>query len=280
MAKLTIREKGRGRIYEICEDIVVVGAGSDCNVVLRDPTSSKLHCQIRKAKDGYRLIDLETKSGTQLNGEFVNQSPLKSGDKIQIGEAVITFEEVARIPLDVPKLGERVRRKAAAKPGLPPNAVAGLIVAGVALVVLILVIGFRKSAAVKEDERIYREAMALYDAARFEDALSKLMEIERIPLGDRTNWVVREMPDKERDIKTMIESASGMKIRKEAEYEMYEIDKFAYARPAEVDEIHRRLDAWAAKYRELLGEMPVQVERMKAIRENYPKESGASAQKP
>lgn len=277
MAKLTIREKGRDRIYEICEDIVAVGAGSDCNVILKDPSSSKLHCQIRKTKDGYRLVDLETKTGTQVNGEFVNQAALKSGDKIQVGEAVIVFEEKARIPLDVPSIGERARRTAAKKSGLPPNAVGGLIVAGVALVVLVLVIGFKNSAKVKPDEIIYNQAMALFDQARYDDALAKIREIDAIPASDWTPWMVTAKPEKENEIRLMIQSAVSRQEKKTCELEMYEIDKFAYTRPIEVDEINRRLDNWHTKYQAIFPEIPVQVDKYNDLRKRFPRASAAGA---
>jgi pSer/pThr/pTyr-binding forkhead associated (FHA) protein len=280
MAKLTIREKGRDRIYEICEDIVAVGGGSDCNVILKDGSASKLHCQIRKTKDGYRIVDLETKAGTQVNGEFVNQAALKSGDRVQVGEAVIVFEEKARIPLDVPTLGERARRTAAKKQGLPPNAIGGLIVAGVAVIVLILVIGFKNSAKVKPDEIIYNEAMTLFDQARFEDALAKIREIDSIPVSDWTPWIVNSKPEKENEIRLMIRSASDMKVKKESERDMYEIDKFAYSRPIEIAEINRRLDNWHSKYETLFAEIPVQVEKYNDLRKRFPRSDPASTSKP
>lgn len=278
MAKLTIREKGRDRIYEICEDIVAVGGGSDCNVILRDPKASKLHCQIRKTKEGYRIVDLETKSGTRVNGEFVNQAALKSGDRIEVGESVIVFEEKARIPLEVPSIGERARRTAAKKSGLPPNAVGGLVVAGVALVVLILVIGFKNSAKVKADEIIYNQAMTLFDQARYEDALAKIREIDSIPVADWTPWIVNAKPEKENEIRLMIQSASSMQTKKTCEREMYEIDKFAYTRPIEVDEINRRLDNWHSKYQSIFLEIPVQVEKYNDLRQRFPRASAAGVE--
>lgn len=280
MAKLTIREKGRDRIYEICEDIVAVGAGSDCNVIIRDGAASKLHCQIRKTKDGYRVIDLETKSGTQVNGEFVNQAVLASGDRIQVGDAVIVFEEKSRIPIEAGTVGERARRKTSKKPGLPPNAVGGLLVAGIALVALVIFIGFRNSAKVKQDEIIYNQAMQLFDQARFEEALAKIGEIDSIPRSDWTPWVVTAKPEKENEIRLMLKAGDVMKVKKASELEMYEIDKFAYTRPIEVDEINRRLDNWHTKYSSLFVEIPVQVEKYNDLRNRFPRASAARETNP
>lgn len=90
MARLTIVESGRKRIYDICEDVVRIGSSSDNNIEVAK--ASKNHCEIRKTPRGFKLIDLESKLGTAVNGDFINQHVLEQEDKIKVADVVLVFD--------------------------------------------------------------------------------------------------------------------------------------------------------------------------------------------
>ena len=99
MAKLTIREDGNSTVYEILDDVVSIGRKEGVSVRLRDASVGSEHCQIRNAPGvGYKLIDLESRNGTKVNGQYVNQHVLADGDEIAIGTATITFAGAAPKP--------------------------------------------------------------------------------------------------------------------------------------------------------------------------------------
>ncbi|MEZ6197965.1 MAG: FHA domain-containing protein [Planctomycetota bacterium] len=91
MAKLIITEDGRDKIYEIADDVFTIGSGSEADLVLADESVSEIHLEVRKTPQGYRIVDLESKSGTVVNGQAVNQHVLGNGDTIEIGETRITY---------------------------------------------------------------------------------------------------------------------------------------------------------------------------------------------
>jgi len=47
---------------------------------------SREHLEIRREKEGYRLVDLGSRNGTLLNGIDTKDAYLKNGDEITIGQ--------------------------------------------------------------------------------------------------------------------------------------------------------------------------------------------------
>jgi tetratricopeptide (TPR) repeat protein len=100
MAKLTIHQDDLSTVREIVEDLLVVGRKDGASVRIDDPDVGPEHCQIRNIPGvGYKLVDLESRTGTKVNGAFVNQHVLRDGDVIQIGRARITFSGIAPPPM-------------------------------------------------------------------------------------------------------------------------------------------------------------------------------------
>ncbi len=92
MSKLTIHENERATVYEILEDSLTIGSRQGCGIRVSDPVVSSEHCQITLVPGvGYKLIDLESRDGTKVNGAYVNQHLLREGDVIQIGAVRISF---------------------------------------------------------------------------------------------------------------------------------------------------------------------------------------------
>ncbi|MHC4605537.1 MAG: sigma 54-interacting transcriptional regulator [Planctomycetota bacterium] len=89
----------RKYMIALTEDPLVIGKGSDCDVSLADPRMDVRHCQIEPDSEGqFKIVDLETKSGVEVNGAKVNVQILKDGDKIRIGDTIVVFEESEEPP--------------------------------------------------------------------------------------------------------------------------------------------------------------------------------------
>lgn len=79
-------------------EIVTLGRALEADVRINDPKTSRLHAQITTERDPetgetiYRLRDLESKNGTQLNGQLIEEAVLHDGDKIAIGNQLLRFE--------------------------------------------------------------------------------------------------------------------------------------------------------------------------------------------
>ncbi|MCA9320787.1 MAG: FHA domain-containing protein, partial [Planctomycetes bacterium] len=91
MAKLIITEDGRDKIYEIVDDEFSIGSGAQAGLRLRSEEVSPLHVTIRKSREGFRLVDLESKTGTKVNGHAVNEHVLTNGDTIELGDVKIAY---------------------------------------------------------------------------------------------------------------------------------------------------------------------------------------------
>ena len=75
-----------GRSIRLERDDVVVGRASDADVVVDDPGASRRHARIVRGADGeFVLTDLGSRNGTYVNGLKVRSTPLREGDKIQLG---------------------------------------------------------------------------------------------------------------------------------------------------------------------------------------------------
>lgn len=66
---------------------VTIGRDGANDVVLNDPTVSAHHCQVRDEGVGYRVLDLDSRNGTQLNGIRINSGNLLLGARLEVGRA-------------------------------------------------------------------------------------------------------------------------------------------------------------------------------------------------
>ena len=79
-------------------EVVTLGRALEADVRINDSKTSRLHAQITTKHNeqtnatSYHLRDLESKNGTLLNGQTVNEAILNSGDKIGIGDQLLRFE--------------------------------------------------------------------------------------------------------------------------------------------------------------------------------------------
>jgi hypothetical protein len=84
-----------GREIILSKNEITIGRAETCDIGLfGDPAVERVHARIVQEGGRYLLSDEGTGSGTQLNGERVTApTPLKQGDRIQIGRAVLSFGE-------------------------------------------------------------------------------------------------------------------------------------------------------------------------------------------
>lgn len=85
--------KLQGTRWSLDCDELIIGRGSDCDLIVPDRQVSRYHARVSRTDQGYLLEDLGSKNGTHLNGALVEkQVPLQDGDEIQIALAIkLTF---------------------------------------------------------------------------------------------------------------------------------------------------------------------------------------------
>ena len=98
MAKLIIRDgKGGDLVHEIKDDVTSFGRSSANIIQMKDEKASRQHFRIEKAGDSYRLVDLGSRNGTEVNGVKVSSQTLRPGDVITVGQYRITFDAPVQV---------------------------------------------------------------------------------------------------------------------------------------------------------------------------------------
>jgi ABC-type multidrug transport system ATPase subunit len=94
---------------ELGDDVVVIGRGQECQVVLDSPVISREHAQIKPARSGgWSVRDLGSKNGTFVNGEPAERPrKLVAGDTVSIGPYRLKFDG-ARLTRQELKAGARI----------------------------------------------------------------------------------------------------------------------------------------------------------------------------
>lgn len=82
---------GAGSEHTIDRDAVTIGRGEECDIVVEDPSVSRAHAAIERFGEGFRLRDLGSTNGVQVNGSPVQAADLKHGDRLELGAARFQF---------------------------------------------------------------------------------------------------------------------------------------------------------------------------------------------
>lgn len=91
MLKGYLVDQSGGRRAEVGSGIVI-GRTRDCGFVIDDSAASRRHVEVTPKNGAFVWKDLGSTNGTLLNGARMLAGELKNGDRIQIGETIISFE--------------------------------------------------------------------------------------------------------------------------------------------------------------------------------------------
>ena len=81
----------KGARFEMTDPEVSIGRHPSNDLCINDPSVSRHHCVIRAEGDRYIFEDRESINGTSVNGIFVEECELKSGDQIRVGDTIFRF---------------------------------------------------------------------------------------------------------------------------------------------------------------------------------------------
>ena len=158
MARLVVnREEADLVTHELTRDIVTIGSAPLNHIVIDDPAVSAQHAILARFVDSYRLKDLHSTNGTQVNGITITDAELKDGDKIQFGSVVAVFcgtlqtlmkqmssSLAGPLILPVPAQTERERPMATAQISPPSSRKSTLIAVAIAVLMIVGVIIARR----------------------------------------------------------------------------------------------------------------------------------------
>ena len=92
MARLILNCDGVDLVaHELVGNVIMIGRAPLNHVTIDNPAVSAQHAMLVRVGDSYRLKDLHSTNGTQVNGVSITDAELQDGDKIRFGSAVAFF---------------------------------------------------------------------------------------------------------------------------------------------------------------------------------------------
>ena len=73
-----------------------IGAGRECDVVLQDKAVSRLHAEVRAARGGVLVVDLDSRNGTRVNNAMIKEAFVPVEGRFVVGETTIRVIDAGR----------------------------------------------------------------------------------------------------------------------------------------------------------------------------------------
>ncbi len=105
MLTLIVEQGGVRQTFTFETGNVTIGRGEDSDLRIVSPQVSVQHCRIEALPTGSKLVDLNSETGTRVNGSFASQCRLNVGDRIDLGPVTIWFEAVPPEPVALAPAG-------------------------------------------------------------------------------------------------------------------------------------------------------------------------------
>jgi pSer/pThr/pTyr-binding forkhead associated (FHA) protein len=106
MAKLVIQNQGMtGRACELHTDRTTIGRVEDNTFQIADPSVSSHHCEVHLRSSDIFIRDLNSTNGTFISGNKIEESLLKPGEVLRLGQVELKLEvegAVATTPSGAP----------------------------------------------------------------------------------------------------------------------------------------------------------------------------------
>ncbi|MBP7125051.1 FHA domain-containing protein [Myxococcota bacterium] len=83
----------RDQVTEVSQDVMMVGRGRDCGLVLLDPSVSRNHARLLVRMDGSVIVeDLDSANGVFVNDSRIRARELANGDRLRFGDVEFLVE--------------------------------------------------------------------------------------------------------------------------------------------------------------------------------------------
>jgi len=111
------------------EATFVIGRGDDAQWIFDDADLSKRHVEIRRTWDGVRVVDLDSKNGTRLDGAALGEATLADGMLLELGGLALRYRDPAERHIAAPATPVTARTRTASRPATRPPLVFGFAIA-------------------------------------------------------------------------------------------------------------------------------------------------------
>jgi len=79
------KKDGSKKNFSLPSNITIVGRRHDCDLCVPLMVVSRRHCQLSQNNESLKVRDLDSRSGTFLNGKRISEATVQAGDYITIG---------------------------------------------------------------------------------------------------------------------------------------------------------------------------------------------------
>ncbi len=79
------------REIALSRDEMTIGRGEECEAIILHSSISREHARIKKVKQGYVLLDLQSGNGIYINGRKIAENLLRDGMQVRIGDVEFIF---------------------------------------------------------------------------------------------------------------------------------------------------------------------------------------------
>ena len=91
-ARLVVRRgPNAGSRFLLDSDVTSAGRHPNSDIFLDDVTVSRRHAEFVRSGDGFAVRDVGSLNGTYVNRNRIEESPLSSGDVVQVGKYRLVF---------------------------------------------------------------------------------------------------------------------------------------------------------------------------------------------
>ncbi len=75
-----------------------IGRGTDCGIMLTDPLCSRVHAVVYRAADGWRMRDADSRNGTYVNEQKIDEARLAPDHMVRVGSTQFKYCESGSAP--------------------------------------------------------------------------------------------------------------------------------------------------------------------------------------
>lgn len=95
MSRLVVENgNDKGMIFPLVQQRISIGRSASNTIQLVDRRVSRHHAELRAEGDNYWIKDLNSKNGTYVNGNLIeDEQLLANGDHAQVGDTILVFEQ-------------------------------------------------------------------------------------------------------------------------------------------------------------------------------------------
>jgi pSer/pThr/pTyr-binding forkhead associated (FHA) protein len=89
---LLLKRDGTFKAIPMPSSVTVMGRRKDCDLRIPLDAVSRRHCRLFAEKDTLKIRDLNSRNGTIVNGQAVEETLVKPGDKLTVGPLTFVMQ--------------------------------------------------------------------------------------------------------------------------------------------------------------------------------------------